>query len=134
MKKFLLILPFLFILSHSESFAQYDPAKTLYLKKIKTFTRMQTAGFLMGGAGIAATVGGFTLLGSSDDGPGDFDIGKILFGLGGVIVGVPLTAGGTVLAILGTHNRVKYTNLLENINVGVRYDNSQKGLVLRYKF
>ena len=135
MKKILLLLPFLLIFVQTVSFAQYDQKRMLYMNKVKTYNRMQTAGFIMVGAGVLATSAGVVLLASFDDtNQTDDDFEKAFFGVGGILLGFPLTAGGTVLAILGTHNKIKYSNYLKNMRVNIRYNQFHKGLVLRYQF
>jgi hypothetical protein len=125
----------------SASLAQYAPGT--YDNKIAKYKRMRTAGIIMGIGGAVLTTVGISVLSTSDweeseDMYGNTNVaptdGDGWLGLFAVGVGVPLTAVGITLGIIG-NNKVKYyTKKNSGLSLNLKYGPRSKGLSLRYSF
>lgn len=136
MKKTLLLLILFFFISEAQVFAQLDERKVFYLKKIETYKRMRNTGFIMTGIGLLGTIGGIVIINdeSNKSQYGYYDEQRLQTGVICFLLGIPLTAGGTVLGLIGTHKVIKYNQKLDNLSLNINYGAYQRGLTLRYKF
>jgi len=124
------------------AFAQIDYDKKHYQLKVIKFNKMKRTGTVLGVAGAVATVGGIALISSADwytetnaygqqntttDDPNG------VIGLVGVIVGVPMLAGGVVLAVIGSKKERQYQEKLNKLSAGYFQRHGAHGITLRLR-
>jgi hypothetical protein len=119
--------------------------KRVYESKIRTFSHMRNAGWIMTGIGGGATAAGALLLitipdsfwddnyDSSYDDQGQAEI-QMLGGIVCLTVGIALLAGGITMGSIGSHKVRAYKQKLNNLSVGVICDPNRQGLTLTYRF
>jgi hypothetical protein len=103
MKNILLLLAFLTLVVHVAS-AQFDENKMLYLKKVKTYRKMRNIGFSMVGLGVIGTVAGISVVSNEVKNYNNnlpVDDSRVDMGVTCILLGVPVTAGGMVLGLIG---------------------------------
>jgi hypothetical protein len=132
----LFLLSFLVGFIHLPSFAQTSAGKEFYRKRIDGYSVMQAGGIVMTIAGAGVTTAGFlewSKMGDEDPKTGS-PLGEFITGGFLIIVGVPLLAGGTTLGVIGSVKKKIYKNKLKNLSFNLKYNNYERGLVLRYRF
>jgi hypothetical protein len=139
--KFLAMLLLTFTCGSSFVHAQYG--EEFLQKKVHTYRKMQTTGFVLLGTGSVTTLTGIIMISSADwytttDYNGktttttDDPIG--FAGMGVTIVGVALLASGTVFAIIGSSKTKSYQKKLQNLSIVPAISPKQAGFQLTYKF
>jgi hypothetical protein len=136
MKNILLLLAFLTLVVHVAS-AQFDENKMLYLKKVKTYRKMRNIGFSMVGLGVIGTVAGISVVSNEVKNYNNnlpVDDSRVDMGVTCILLGVPVTAGGMVLGLIGHHKVRKYMHKMQGITLNFRYSPQSRGIGVRYTF
>jgi hypothetical protein len=136
MKKLLFLLAFLISIVHVSP-AQFSEQKMLYLKKVKTYKKMRNIGVSMIGLGVIGTVAGISVISNeikNDRNNIPVDDSRVSLGLTCIVLGVPLTAGGMVVGLIGHHKVKKYMHKMEGVTLNLNYSPQSQGLTLRYTF
>ncbi|HYG40025.1 MAG TPA: hypothetical protein VD908_15465 [Cytophagales bacterium] len=138
MRNFLIVFGLFLLMSQTEAFAQIDSQKLLYLKKVESYKRMKNTGFIMTGIGVVTTAVGVSIIAQEErnynNNSSKFDEDRVVTGILCAVLGIPITAGGLVLGLIGTHKVNRYRDKLDNLSLNFRYAPSQKGIVLKYTF
>lgn len=150
MKRKILLILIIALVASVPSMAQYDPnyrsdqnRVRTYSLKIEKFSRMKRTGIGLGIGGTVLTVAGVALISSADwETNTTYNGGQTTTtndseGVGGVLMvlaGVPLTATGIVLGIIGNNKVKSYRAKLDGLSVNMLYTPDKKGLVLTYRF
>lgn len=148
-RNILIILIFAFVIS-APAMAQYDPnyrmnqnKVTTYSSKVEKFSRMKRTGIGLGVGGALLTGAGVALISSAEwetttnNYGGQTTTTSDSEGLGGllmVIAGIPLTATGVVLGIIGNNKAKSYQSKLEGLSINMLYTPDKRGLALSYRF
>ena len=140
MKKIFLFISIVTFIIKPPLLAQKD-YRTLYERKIVSYTKMKNTGTTLGVAGAGATALGIVLLSNvnwesdsdynNDD---DIDALKIMGGINLIIYGNAVAAAGIVLGSVGSAKSKEYQRKLDNLSIGINYTPQQKGISLTYKF
>jgi hypothetical protein len=115
--------------------------RQLYERKIHTYTKMNTCGWVMILTGGGMALGGGILLATLSDNPGvntgsgnsNEDL-KASEGSFLITVGIGMVAGGLVFKSIGSRKALYYKNKLKNLSMGVIYGPDKRGLMLTYRF
>jgi hypothetical protein len=128
------ILTLLIVLLAVQTYAQQN------IQRAELELKMEKSRHVKAGGAAIAALGGILVISGvltmrqnfdlwDDDGDDNFKTGAVLlaFGIGGMGVGIPMTA-------VGARNQRKYKKQLEAISVGVNLTPHNKGLSLTYRF
>jgi hypothetical protein len=126
----------------SQSFAQLDDEKLVYLKKAEKFRKMKSTGTALTITGSALIIIGMVTLANSSytttyNGSGQSYTtreGNPGAGIVAYVVGNACTGAGIPLWIIGKNNYRKYNNKLNDLSTGLRLKPQTNGLTLSYRF
>jgi hypothetical protein len=139
--KIFALLAFL-VFTATQSFAQLDDEKLVYLKKAEKFRKMKNTGatLTIGGSALIA-VGLVTMINSSYvttyDGGGQSHTtteGNPGLGIAAYLAGNACVGAGIPLWIIGKNNYRKYNNKVNDLSSGIRLRPQANGLTLTYRF
>ncbi len=117
--------------------AQSQVTDTLILNdKIESYTKVRTAGVIVGVYGVAITGLGAHLLYKSmsyDTNDANF-YSRGISGTFMTVFGIATATTGIILSLVGQSNIDKYNKKLKNLSAGIIYNGEVKGLSLTYRF
>jgi hypothetical protein len=120
-------------------FAQKD-YRQLYERKVHSYTKMNTIGWVMIGTGGGMTLGGGILMASLSDSPssnpGYFNSNEELKATEAsylITIGIGMIAGGLVFKSIGARKALYYKNKLKNLSMGIVCGPDKRGLKLTYR-
>ena len=139
MKKQVLLFVLVIGIMMNTIIAQKD-YRQLYERKVHTYTKMNTIGWVMIGTGGGMALGGSILFATLSDNPGanpgSFNSNEELKATEAsylITLGIGMIAGGLVFKSIGARKALYYKNKLKNLSMGIVCGPDNHGLMLTYR-
>ena len=132
------------------AFAQYyvneytgESQRSLYERKIVSYTKLKKTGWTLAGAGAVSTILGIVLIQNADWDTTTNSYGQqqstssdpaAFAGVLGITIGIPATITGIILGSIGNKKQKQYMYKLERLNFGYQRNDDFNSLRLTYRF